>query len=131
MAIVGGTARPENKDIKAIACAMPELGPSLGIAPLGQCTWMLRSFMRLTDGSCTRPSSNACAFTHYLESVVYAVKSSICIRKGYWCLKRIPTYSEGNLDALFENVLQISSQLNSAVAREVLDFNKQDAAIAA
>lgn len=38
MAIVGGTARPENNDIKAIVCARPELGPSLGIAPEGQCT---------------------------------------------------------------------------------------------
>lgn len=36
MAMVGETARPENKEIKATVCAIPELGPSLGIAPDGQ-----------------------------------------------------------------------------------------------
>ena len=38
MARVGGTGLAEKSDIRAIACAMPLLGPSLGIAPEGQCT---------------------------------------------------------------------------------------------
>src|SRR5690554_594707 len=63
MAIVGGTGFPENSEMSAIACAMPLLGPSFGIDPDGQCTWMLRPCMMLVVASAVSPSSYAWALT--------------------------------------------------------------------
>ena len=34
------TGRPVSSDTRAVAIVMPALGPSLGIAPAGTCTWM-------------------------------------------------------------------------------------------
>ncbi|KAF4513429.1 hypothetical protein G6O67_000702 [Ophiocordyceps sinensis] len=64
MAMVGGTGLPEKREIRAMAWPMPLLGPSLGMAPDGQWTWMLRFFMISVAGSGASPSSNACALTH-------------------------------------------------------------------
>ena len=37
------TGRPLSSDASAVVIVMPALGPSLGIAPAGTCTWNSRS----------------------------------------------------------------------------------------
>ncbi|KAH0358046.1 putative ATP-dependent protease La, partial [Aureobasidium melanogenum] len=58
MATVGGTGLPLNKLTSAMVCAKPAEGPSLGIAPLGQCTATSTDSLSTSPSlpvSCTRP----------------------------------------------------------------------------
>ncbi len=50
------TGRPESSDASAVVIVTPALGPSLGTAPAGTCTWTPRSFSSPTG----RPSSSPC-----------------------------------------------------------------------
>ncbi|KIH90129.1 hypothetical protein SPBR_00171 [Sporothrix brasiliensis 5110] len=110
MAMLGGTDRPENSDTSATACAAPLLGPSLGTAPDGQCTWMLRCLIMSSTGSCVRPSSNACALTHDSATSTLSLSTSPSLPVS--CTRPLPGMSATSMNRM----LPLPPELSSTVS---------------
>ena len=80
------TGRPDSSDASAVVIVMPALGPSLGIAPAGTCTWNSRS----SKASSGIPSSSAWPRTYesairadsFITSPSWPVRVSSCLARA-------------------------------------------------